>query len=67
MLKSKNREHVVNNKGRKRNFQKESGYFNKIKNIDEIKELCKQKYNFILDQTKVLKNYLILRSFLLHL
>ncbi|MBB5225423.1 hypothetical protein DYE50_03815 [Treponema ruminis] len=30
-----------------RNFQKESGYFNKVKNIDEIKELCKNEYDFI--------------------
>lgn len=37
-------------------FQKEAGYFNKIKDINEIKELCKQKYDFILDETKALKN-----------
>lgn len=37
-------------------FQKEAGYFNKIKDINEIKKLCKQKYDFILDQTKALKN-----------
>lgn len=37
-------------------FQKEAGYFNKIKDINEIKELCKQKYDFILDQTKALRN-----------
>lgn len=30
-----------------RNFQKESGYFNKVKNIDEIKELCKKEYDSI--------------------
>lgn len=37
-------------------FQKEAEYFNKIKDINEIKELCKQKYDFILDQTKALRN-----------
>ena len=30
-----------------RNFQKESGYFDKVKNIDEIKELCKKEYDSI--------------------
>lgn len=30
-----------------RNFQKESGYFDKVKNIDEIKELCQKEYDFI--------------------
>ena len=30
-----------------RNFQKEFGYFDKVKNIDEIKELCKKEYDSI--------------------
>lgn len=30
-----------------RDFQKQSGYFQKVKNIDEIKELCKSEYDFI--------------------
>ena len=35
-----------------RNFQKESGYFNKVKNIDEIKELCKKEYDNIQTRLK---------------
>lgn len=35
-----------------RNFQKESGYFDKLKNIDEIKELCKKEYDNIQNKLK---------------
>ena len=35
-----------------RNFQKESGYFNKVKNTDEIKELCKKEYDNIQNKLK---------------
>ena len=35
-----------------RTFQKESGYFNKVKKIDEIKELCKKEYNNIQSRLK---------------
>lgn len=30
-----------------KDFQKESGYFDKIKNIEVIKKLCKKEYDFI--------------------
>lgn len=35
-----------------RKFQKESGYFDKVKNIDEIKDLCKSEYDSIQDKLK---------------
>ena len=35
-----------------RAFQKESGYFDKVKNIDEIKELCKKEYDSIQKKLK---------------
>ncbi len=35
-----------------RKFQEESGYFNKVKNIDEIKELCKKEYDNIQNKLK---------------
>lgn len=35
-----------------RNFQKESGYFDKVKNIDEIKDLCKKEYDSIQNKLK---------------
>lgn len=35
-----------------RNFQKESGYFDKVKNIDEIKGLCKKEYDNIQNKLK---------------
>ena len=37
-------------------FQKDSGYFEKIKNIDEIKKFCEKEYDFI---KKRLKNHVI--------
>ena len=37
-------------------FQQESGYFQKIKNTDEIKALCKKQYDFIQEQLKDLKS-----------
>lgn len=37
-------------------FQQESGYFQKIKNTDEIKALCKEQYDFIQEQLKNLKS-----------
>ena len=37
-------------------FQQESGYFQKIKNTDEIKALCKEQYDFIQEQLKYLKS-----------
>lgn len=33
-------------------FQKESGYYNKVKNIEEIKELCKNEYDYIQNRLK---------------
>ncbi|MCI5519265.1 MAG: hypothetical protein MR424_05415 [Treponema sp.] len=39
-----------------RNFQKDSGYFNKIKNIGEIKELCKSEYDFIQERLRSHRN-----------
>ena len=33
-------------------FQQESGYFQKVKNIDEIKALCKEQYDFIGERLK---------------
>jgi|GEM_PF-2328842 hypothetical protein len=37
-------------------FQQESGYFQKIKNTDEIKALCKEQYDVIQEQLKNLKS-----------
>ena len=39
-----------------RKFQSESGYFDKVKKIDEIKELCKREYDFIQNRLKELKS-----------
>ncbi len=38
-----------------RKFQSESGYFGKVKNIEEIKELCKREYDSIQNRLKELK------------
>ena len=35
-----------------RQFQKESGYFEKIKNIDDLKDLCKSEYDFVQNRLK---------------
>ena len=37
-------------------FLQQSGYFQKIKNTDEIKALCKEQYDFIQEQLKYLKS-----------
>jgi len=39
-----------------RKFQSESGYFDKVKKIDEIKELCKREYDSIQNRLKELQD-----------
>ena len=39
-----------------RKFQKESGYFEKLKNIDELKELCRKEYDSVQNRLQELKS-----------
>ena len=39
-----------------RNFQKESGYFEKLKNIDALKELCRKEYDSVQNRLQELKS-----------